>query len=237
VLNAAQVLLDDALAEGHAAAPVIFHGDRTLTYAALATMVARAAHALATTHHVRCGERVLLRGTNTPEFFAAFLAVVRMGAIAVPTMPLLRHAELAAILAKSRAQIAVCEPGLEPDLAAALADIGSGGTIVDLTALTSSGNATAYPPAPTRADDICLIAFTSGTTGNPKACLHFHRDILAMCDTFARYILQPGPNAIFTGTPPIAFTFGLGALLGLRRLEPPTAPRSANISPPWRWCR
>ena len=212
-LNAAQVLLDDALAEGHAAAPAILHGERTITYADLATMVARVTHTLTTMHGVRPGDRVLLRGTNTPEFFAAWLAVIRMGAIAVPTMPLLRRAELATILAKSRAHVALCEPGLEPDLVAALAETDPQGRIVDLDALTTQGDAAPHPPAPTRADDVCLIAFTSGTTGDPKACLHFHRDILAMCDTFARHILRPGPNTIFTGTPPIAFTFGLGALL------------------------
>ncbi len=212
-LNAAEVLLDHALAEGHGDAPALFHGKRTLTYAALAAMVRRIAATLAHTHGVRPGDRVLLRGTNTPEFFAAWLAVVRMGAIAVPTMPLLRRTELAYILAKARAQVAVCEPGLEAELAEALADTDPQGVIVDLAALATYGDAPAQPPAPTRADDICLIAFTSGTTGQPKACLHFHRDILAMCDTFARHILTSGAGAIFTGTPPIAFTFGLGALL------------------------
>ena len=212
-LNAAEVLLDEALAEGHADAPAIHHGDRTLTYAGLATMVARIAHGLATTHGVRPGDRVLLRGKNTPELFAAWLAVVRMGAIAVPTMPLLRRAELAYILTKARASVALCEPGLEADLEAALAETVPGARPIDLFALATQGDAPPYPPSPTRADDICLIAFTSGTTGQPKATLHFHRDILAMCDTFARHILAPCPDAIFTGTPPIAFTFGLGALL------------------------
>ena len=212
-LNAAEVLLDQALAEGHANRPAIHHGERTLTYADLAAMVARAQAALADTHGVRPGDRVLLRGTNTPEFFAAWLAVVRMGAIAVPTMPLLRRAELAYIITKARTRVALCEPGLEADLRAAFADAEPAGRIVDLTALAAHGDVAPRAPAPTRADDICLIAFTSGTTGQPKATLHFHRDILAMCDTFARHILNPGPAAVFTGTPPIAFTFGLGALL------------------------
>jgi 2-aminobenzoate-CoA ligase len=212
-LNAAGVLLDSALADGHGDRVAVLHGDRTLTYADMAAMVARVEAGLADGHGVRPGDRVLLRGTNTPEFFAAWLAVVRMGAIAVPTMPLLRRTELAYILGKVRAWVAICEPGLEADLEAALAEAAPGGAMFDLVALAGGPDVALRPPVATRADDICLIAFTSGTTGQPKACLHFHRDILAMCDTFARHILRPGPDAIFTGTPPIAFTFGLGALL------------------------
>jgi len=213
MLNAATVLLDDALAEGHGARTALLHGDRRLSYAELAALTDAIGGWLADDFAVRPGDRVLLRGANTPEIFAAWLAVVKIGAIVVPTMPLLRRRELATVLRRARPVVALCEPGLEGELEDALADTSAEMPCRMAPLVTPDRTPTPLAAAPTRADDICLIAFTSGTTGEPKACLHFHRDVLAMCDGFARHILAPTPDAIFTGTPPIAFTFGLGALL------------------------
>ena len=219
-LNCASVLLNDALAEGLADQVAIRHGDTALTYADLAAWTNRIARVLVEDYGVVSGARILLRGDNSPTLFAAWLAVMKIGAIAVTTMPLLRATELGPIIRKARTSVALCAESLlsEIQLAADGADgvlqhvIAFGGPECDLERRAGAKEPT-FDTVPTSQDDVCLIAFTSGTTGEPKATMHFHRDVLAMCDTFCRHILRPGPGAIFTGTPPIAFTFGLGALL------------------------
>jgi len=235
-LNCATVLLDDALAEGYADRLAIQQGDVALTYGELAAMTNRFARVLAEDYDVAPGARVLLRAENSPAMFAAWLAVMKVGAIAVTTMPLLRAAELAPIIRKARTAFALCARDLVAELATAggLADdlqhiVTFGAPDADLER-QAAGKAAEFAPVATSQDDVCLIAFTSGTTGEPKAAMHFHRDVLAMCDTFCRHIVKPEPGAIFTGTPPIAFTFGLGALLvfPLRFRASIALPRQSN---------
>ena len=148
---------------------------------------------------------------------AAYLAVIKAGGVAVATMPLLRARELGAIIDKARIGLALCDHRLLADLNAAaqthdaLRVVPWGGTDGN-DLLTMMQRQTAdFTPCPTRADDVCLIAFTSGTTGEPKGTMHFHRDMLATCDTYGARVLCAHPDDIFIGSAPIAFTFGLGA--------------------------
>ena len=162
---------------------------------------------------------MLLRGANTPMMFAAWLAVMKAGAIAVTTMPMLRARELLPLVRKAKVALALCQGGLEEALAEVQAQepelrriVSFGAPGAELERL-AAGKSDSFIPVATAADDICLIAFTSGTTGDPKATLHFHRDVMAMGDTFSRHIVRAPPGSVFCGTPPIAFTFGLGGLL------------------------
>lgn len=217
-LNCAGVLLHGVAREPHCNQPAIMTHDEVWTYSDLAETVARMAQVLRDDFDLAPGHRVVLRAANTPACLAAWLAIVAAGGIAVTTMPLLRSGELSKILVKSRANLILCEHGLDGELAAC------GATLPDLRIvrfgrpdaeleMLMRGKSAAFTPHRTRQDDVCLIAFTSGTTGEPKAALHFHRDVLSICHTYAAHVLPRCDNAVFSGTPPIAFTFGLGALL------------------------
>ncbi len=214
-LNCATVLLDDAVAEGHGDRPAILTDAGPISYRELAARANRIANVLAAAGLV-AGNRVLLRGYNGPELYAAWLAVMKAGAIAVTTMPLLRGAELSAIIAKARPAFALCDHRILGELAA-VAAAGSVGTVIawgngDLESRMAAAS-DRYANADTAADDVCLLAFTSGTTGQPKACMHFHRDVLAMADVVGRHLLRTSPADVYAGSPPLGFTFGLGALL------------------------
>ena len=215
-LNCATVLLDDALAEGHGERPAILTDAGSISYRALLARANRIANVLQAAGLVP-GNRVLLRGYNSPELYACWLAVMKAGAIAVTTMPLLRAPELTAIITKSRPVIALCDQRLLAELRTAAQATGIVGEIVAWGDGELEGRmATApdrYINVDTASDDVCLLAFTSGTTGQPKACAHFHRDVLAMADVVARHLLHTGPDDVYTGSPPLGFTFGLGALL------------------------
>ncbi len=215
-LNCATVLLDDALAEGHGDRPALLTDAGPITYRQLLERANRIANALLDAGIVP-GNRVLLRGYNSAELFAAWLAVMKAGAIAVTTMPMLRAPELLAILAKARPAIALCDHRLLAELNNAVAAKGEIGTIIawgdgDLEGRMAKAS-DRFVNADTAADEVCLLAFTSGTTGQPKACMHFHRDVLAMADVVARHLLHTAPGDIYAGSPPIGFTFGLGSLL------------------------
>ncbi|GGB39681.1 acetyl-CoA synthetase [Tistrella bauzanensis] len=220
-LNAAAALLARARALSDPDEPAIFWGAACWTFRMLDTCSNQLAGVLVDHYRLVPGERVLLRGANTPMLFAAWLAVIKAGGVAVTTMPMLRAMELAPVIDKARIQLAICEDGLVGALedarhcttAGSLRAIAVyGGDDDPLAALMQRADPD-FQPVATAQDDVCLIAFTSGTTGSPKAAAHFHRDVLAMCDTFARHILKVERPAVFCGTPPIAFTFGLGALL------------------------
>ena len=214
-LNCASVLLDDAIAEGYSDRPAILTDAGTITYRELLSRANRIANVLAEAG-VAPGNRVLLRGYNGPELYATWLAVMKTGAIAVTTMPMLRAPELTAIIAKARPAFALCDQRVLGELRTVAAEGGVETMITwgdgDLEARMARVS-DRFVNANAAADDVCLLAFTSGTTGQPKACMHFHRDVLAMADVVARHLLRTQPGDVYAGSPPLGFTFGLGALL------------------------
>jgi 2-aminobenzoate-CoA ligase len=163
------------------------------------------------------GNRVLLRGPNNPWLVACWLGVLKAGGVVVTTMPLLRPGELSVICDMARIDLALCDHRFVDDLAAAgipgLHTVTYGSEAPDDLVQRAAAKPGRFPAVDTAADDVALLAFTSGTTGRPKATMHFHRDVLANADTFSRHLLRPTSDDIFTGTPPLAFTFGLGGLV------------------------
>jgi 2-aminobenzoate-CoA ligase len=158
------------------------------------------------------GNRILLRAPNNPALAVAWLATVRAGAVAVTTMPLLRAGELSTIAEIARIDLALCDDRFVDDLHGA--DLGGAPVeLLDGLITDSETDERAASAADTAADDVAMIAFTSGTTGRPKATMHFHRDVLAMADTFGKHVVRLRPDDVVTGTPPLGFTFGLGGLL------------------------
>ena len=228
-VNAAAALLDGALSRGWGERIALrtagSAGAIHCTYAQLEAQVNRIAGVLVDDLKLVPGNRVLLRGPNSPMLAAAFLAVVKAGLIAVPTMPLLRARELKQIIDKAQVQAALCDARLLADLepcrtagsehhCASLAQVlcyhADGPDSLEALAAARSAR---FAACDTSRDDVALIAFTSGTTGQPKGTMHFHRDLLVMSDAFPLHVLRPQADDIFIGTPPLAFTFGLGGLL------------------------
>lgn len=221
-LNAVVELLDRNLHPDQAERPVFLTDDKTVSYRELADEVSRISAVLIDDLKLVPGNRVLLRGANNPMMAAAMLAVMRSGMVAVPTMPLLRATELKPVIDKARIQTALCDHRLLDEMNAAarlcpelsrVLHFNGPADDASLEALARDKPA-GRTPCDTAADDPALIAFTSGTTGKPKGTIHFHRDVVAMCDLFPRHILKPTATDIFTGTPPLAFTFGLGGIVG-----------------------
>ena len=224
-LNAASRLVDDAIAEGHGdrVALVTDEGDGRwveTTYAELASQVDAIAHVLVSDLGLVPGNRVLLRGFNGRWMAAAWLATLKAGMVAVTTMPLLRAKELRVVIERALVTTALCDARLADELESAIDAPTTLGTVrywgrdgsESLEALTARRR-DPFKACPTASDDVCLIAFTSGTTGVPKGCMHFHRDVMAMCHGFSAQVLALGPADRCLGTPPLAFTFGLGGLL------------------------
>jgi 2-aminobenzoate-CoA ligase len=223
-LNCAAELLDKMVAAGHGERPAIWapvDGKPVhCTYRQLLARANRIAHALREDLGLVPGNRVLLRGPNNPMMAACWLGIVKAGGIVVATMPLLRAKELTQIAVKARCSHALCDARLLDELEQARPDCPDLKRIVAFNSDSSAALEAMIEDKPdtfdnvdTAADDVALIAFTSGTTGQPKGTMHFHRDVLAMCDAFPRSVLKPGPDDIFCGTPPLAFTFGLGGML------------------------
>lgn len=221
-MNAAAILLDERVRTGFGDAPVLHTDQATATYYQLFVRVNQICHVLRDDLGLVPGNRVLLRGANNPMMAACLLAVLKCGLIAVPTMPLLRAGELRTIIDKARVQAALCDHALAEELRLAQPDcptlrhslwFNDGSGAGDALETRLAGKPTRYEACDTAADDVALIAFTSGTTGKPKGTMHFHRDIVAMCDLFPRHVLRPREDDVFCGTPPLAFTFGLGGML------------------------
>jgi 2-aminobenzoate-CoA ligase len=218
-LNCASALLDGAIARGWGARTALIGARERLSYAELLAQVDRIAHVLRHDLGLATGSRVLLRGANCPMMAACILGVIKAGCIVLPTMPLLRARELRAIADKARINAVLCADGLVDEIDALGLEVPVlvfGAPAPDATDALEERMARYDAPfiaADTARDDVCLISFTSGTTGIPKGTMHFHRDVLAICDCFPRHILEACADDIFIGTPPLAFTFGLGGLL------------------------
>jgi 2-aminobenzoate-CoA ligase len=219
-LNCVTHVLDRWIEEGRGDAPCLIGPMETLTYKQLHERVNRIANVLVEKLGLVPGGRVLLRSANNPMLVAAYLAVLKAGGVAVATMPLLRAREIAYPLTKARVSIALCDHRLSEEmekarpLAPELKHVvywggGGPGGLEPLIVAASPE----FEAVETAADDVCLIAFTSGTTGEPKGTMHFHRDLLAICDSYARNVLRAEASDRFIGSPPIAFTFGLGGIV------------------------
>jgi 2-aminobenzoate-CoA ligase len=218
-LNAAVELLDRNVQAGLGARPCLHTESGTWSYQELLEYANRFANLLVD-HGLAPGERVLLRDANTPMLAACWLAVLKAGGIAVTTMPQLRAQELAAMAIKARVKYAICasDHSAELDRARQLAPVLEQVILYDYPAgaevpMLLAKYQNEFTNVATSQDDVAVIAFSSGTTGEPKATVHFHRDLLAVCDTFSKYLLKPEAGDIFCGSPPLAFTFGLGGLL------------------------
>ncbi|MEO7400305.1 MAG: AMP-binding protein [Polaromonas sp.] len=219
--NLVDVLFSRALRKGHADRPMLRSDKITLSYADALERVKRIAQVLTEDCQLVPGNRVLLRGGNSIGMALAWLGVVQAGLVAVATMPLLRAKELDEIISKAQPTVAICDAKLLDELEQAQAaqpvlrtilKFNALGDPQDLGALCAAKSGQ-FAPCPTAADEIAMMAFTSGTTGKPKAAVHTHRDVLAACEAWPRHVLKARPEDIVMGSPPLAFTFGLGGML------------------------
>jgi 2-aminobenzoate-CoA ligase len=219
-LNCVSAFLDRWIEDGQGDRPCIIGRDERLSYFELQARVNRICNALVNKLDLKTGNRVLLRGPNSVVMAAVYLAVLKAGAIVVATMPLLRAREIAYPLNKADIALALCDHRLAAEMESArplapslrrVAYWGDGGP--DSLEALCAEESSSFEAADTAASDVCLIAFTSGTTGEPKGTMHFHRDMLAICDGFARQVVQAGWQDRFIGSAPFAFTFGLAILL------------------------
>ncbi|MBV8754209.1 MAG: benzoate-CoA ligase family protein [Hyphomicrobiales bacterium] len=219
--NCVTELLDRWVSAGRGGEPCLLSMVENLSYAELAERVNRIANVLTRDLGMVPGDRVLLRAPNNPMMVAAYLAVIKAGGVVVATMPLLRAKEIGYPLTKAKIRFALCDARLAEEMEKAKAAAPTlervvywGGRAPDrLDMLMKKPGYEAFTACDTANDDVCLIGFTSGTTGEPKGTMHFHRDMLAICDTYGRHVLRPGAEDRFIGSPPIAFTFGLGGLV------------------------
>jgi 2-aminobenzoate-CoA ligase len=218
-LNCGVELLDRAAERFGADRPCLRTADgQVWSYGPLRERSDRVARVLVEDMGVVPGNRVLLRGPSTPWLVASWFAVMKAGAVAVTVLAAQRARELSTIAEIAGVRHALCDARSADDLAKAgipgLTTVLFGGEGPDdLVRLAEGEPDAAFPAVDTSADDVCLIAFTSGTTGRPKGCMHFHRDVLAIADTFSRHVLRPREDDLFAGSPPLGFTFGLGGLV------------------------
>jgi 2-aminobenzoate-CoA ligase len=219
-LNCASELLDRWVNSGHGDRLCIQGSGVRWSYAELQAQANRIAHVLVEDMGLVPGNRVLLRGANSPMLAACWFGVIKAGGIAVGSMPLLRAKELTQMVRKAEVSHALCDARLAQELDSACTDCP---TLTQVLHFNSAGEdglearmrdkPTSFGNVDTAADDTCLIAFTSGTTGVPKGTMHFHRDVMAACACWPRHVLRASADDVFIGSPPLAFTFGLGGLL------------------------
>lgn len=221
-LNAGVELTDRLVEQGFGDRIALKSDTEAISYRDLSVLTNRIAQVLVEDLKVVPGERVLIRSANNPRMVACWLAVMKAGAVAVNTMPLLRAVELEKVVDKAGIRVALCDRRLEEELhlcAAASATLKTvlhfdgTGTGSDDLERRLDGKDPAFAAVPTGRDDVALLGFTSGTTGAPKATMHFHRDILIIADGYAKDVLNPQSEDVFIGSPPLAFTFGLGGLV------------------------
>ncbi|WP_404934144.1 AMP-binding protein [Nitratireductor sp. L15S-10] len=220
-LNAGVELTDRMVERGFGDRVALIGNGRRRTYKELADWTSRLAHALVEDYGVKPGNRILIRSANNPAMVACWLAATKAGAVVVNTMPMLRAGELAKIVDKAEIGLALCDTRIKDELVACAKDskflkkvVGFDGTAnfdaeLDRIALDKPVR---FDAVKTGRDDVALLGFTSGTTGTPKATMHFHRDLLIIADAYAKEVLQVTPEDVFVGSPPLAFTFGLGGL-------------------------
>ncbi|OYQ38963.1 2-aminobenzoate-CoA ligase [Rhodoferax sp. TH121] len=219
-LNCATELLDRHVREGHGDRACVRGPREQWTYRDLWERANRIAHVLVQDMGLVPGNRVLLHAPNTPMMVACWFGIVKAGGIVVATMPLLRAKELKPILEIGQISHALCDASLVEEVQGAAQAVPG---LREIRCFNAAGSETleaamqAYAPlfdnVDTAADDTCLIGFTSGTTGIPKATMHFHRDVMAICACWPRSVLRATADDVFIGSPPLGFTFGLGGLV------------------------
>lgn len=217
-INVAHELVTRHVLAGNGARPAIIGAEETWSYAKFDERINRIANVLVQDLGMVPGNRVLLRAPNNPMLVAAYFGILKAGGVAVATMPLLRARELTYPIRKAKIRLALCDHRLTEELAEAqkleptlqhTIAFGNG----DLEALMAKPGYESFSAVETAQDDVCLIGFTSGTTGEPKGTMHFHRDLLAICDCYGAGVLKASAEDRFIGSPPLAFTFGLGGLV------------------------
>src|SRR6202789_2931261 len=240
-LNAAVELTDRLVEKGFGDRVALIGNGRQRTYKELTDWSNRLAHALVENYGVKPGNRVLIRSGNNPALVAAWLAATKAGAVVVNTMPMLRATELTKIVDKAEIALALSDSRIADELVACaktdrfLKQVGNfGGTSnhdaeLDRVALSKPVK---FDAVKTGRDDVALLGFTSGTTGEPKATMHFHRDLMIVADGYAREVLNVTPDDVFVGSSPLAFTFGLGGLAVFPLRFGATATLLENASPP-----
>lgn len=219
-LNCVERLLDRHITEGNGNRPAIYTFETTWTFQDLYEKANQIAHVLKENLDFVPGNRVMIRSANNPMYVACWFGILKAGGIVVATMPLLREKELSVMIESAEISHALCDYTLEdalmavesPYLKHVITFDGSGTGISKLETLMGNKPKT-FANHPTKADSLAIIGFTSGTTGKPKMTSHYHKDILLICEAFPKYALQPTPADIFTGSPPLGFTFGLGGLV------------------------
>ncbi|RMC33322.1 AMP-binding protein [Paracoccus alkanivorans] len=240
-INAGAELTDHMVERGFGDRNALVGNGRARTYKELSDWTNRLAHALVEDYEVKPGNRVLIRSANNPAMVACWLAATKAGAVVVNSMPMLRAGELSKIIDKAEISHALCDTRLMDELVSAAKGskhlntvIGFDGTAnhdaeLDRAALTKPVR---FDAIRTGRDDVALLGFTSGSTGEPKATMHFHRDLLIIADGYAREVLGVTPEDVFVGSPPLAFTFGLGGLAVFPLRFGASAVLLENASPP-----
>ena len=220
-LNVGYELTDAMVEKGFGDHTALIGNGRRRTYKELTDWTNRLANVLVNDLNIEPGNRILIRSANNPAMVACWLAATKAGAVVVNTMPMLRKGELNKIVDKAEIKLALCDTRMMDEIVYCAKEskflervIGFDGTAnhdaeLDRAALNKSVR---YSSVKTGRDDVALLGFTSGTTGEPKATMHFHRDLLIIADGYAKEVLNVTSEDIFVGSPPLAFTFGLGGL-------------------------